>query len=347
MEMKCNAVACSRCGKVHSTEKGCKVKDVRKQESKTSMCKFGVQQSSDWCSCLLNPSPEKGMGCIVTQQSMEMPTMEDYEKCEFKMKEGKSCSNCGHGELFGGGNYRCTISAGRECLPGSIWTYILWVPRLTLKESILSLYRTVTDDPTATYEDVIKEFFEDTSEGVFTEEQFDKFYETCGASLIGSDNYNSMKRKALKNKYIVNCNVDEPYIKHNVMEYKNKNYIRQKSICESCLNCAFHKKDYVQNGRCIFDSHRCADQKLIWKSFDDVEIDETLALMRGHIGDIYLKGALKHLFTLERVKMVDGRMQASIYIERNPVAMQLQWTQIGHLHLVTAKELEEYFNRKD
>jgi len=123
---------------------------------------------------------------------------------------------------------------------------------------------------------------------------------------------------------------ETPLIIHNVLSYKGKNYLRQLGSCPDCsmygIEC-HSTKSTIQFGHKL----DCTGTKTIWKSFDDIVIDDSLACTRKDIGDIYL-------FNKE-----ENNIDTLIYVERNVVTTSGWRSTKGNMRLATAEELQKYF----
>jgi len=185
-----------------------------------------------------------------------------------------------------------------------------------------------------------------------TEEEMDYFvadvilpaFEIKDMTTVLKDKFKDLLRK----KGYVEIK-DEPLIVHNVMSYKGKNHLAQKAEAMRCTKCALQDITTIdkdeQEIACV-NYFKCLSN-CYWKSFNGIEITDELAYMRKDIGDIYLKGSLQQLLILRGIELINGVIKALIYVPKNPLDKQLQFTSVEHLRLATAEELQEYFNREN
>jgi len=185
------------------------IADMIEEHTKKNMkdiCQFAIPQSSDWCECVNHKlkKDETGMGCIVTNQTMYMPTAEEGRKCKFntdelkntvKENKGKSCSTCKHGDSSD--RTICLIGAGSiSCFKRGI--YAKWEAKEKVSDPIGDLM----------WEGEIK-----MDKPQFTEEQANKLVRFIfkGLSLTLGEHEVMVKVKELKKEgYIIPVKSEEP-----------------------------------------------------------------------------------------------------------------------------------------
>jgi hypothetical protein len=180
-----------------------------------------------------------------------------------------------------------------------------------------------------------------TSKPQFTEEEAIKLIQ-----IINNTKGTKFPRtiKSLKDAgYIIPVKSEEPLIVHNVMSYKGKNYLRQ--FNRGCNECYFHgiechKEEQGENksdNNIMAFGHKtnCDGTNTIWKLFDDIIIDDSLACMRKDIGDIYIIDN-------------EGKYISPIYgvTSNNEVVGNYIGIFVNECRLASAEELQEYFKDK-
>ena len=172
----------------------------------------------------------------------------------------------------------------------------------------------------------------------FTIEQFEEFIDTGMPSYIFNrfkTIRNDMIECASDNGYIIPVKSEEPLIVGNTMSYKGKNYLRQ-SI-GNCTNCAFYQTEcHTKTSAIEFgDKTDCAVTATIWKSFDDIIIDDSLACMRKDIGDIYI-------YNIE-----EDVVDKLIYVQEEIIHMEGWRAYKAIIRLATALEIQEYLKKEN
>lgn len=275
--------------------------------------------------------------------------------------EGMDCSNCKHGKPFSEHNTECLIKAGNKCMDKNFnWTYAKWEPKDTedigdlmwegeikmdkpqfTEEQIERIYQLAQDGDISDFKNAMH--YEGYTVPIkldkpqLTEEQADQI---CNLVCLHTD----INKKVTVNKqetifnlkqagYVIPVKSDEPFIVHNVMSYKGKNYLKQSRIKNdgSCFGCDM---EGMRSTVCQSMNDCSVYKDFIWKSFEDIQITDELACMRKDIGDIYLIDNFKNIMELLGVlykKYIFHKEVGRVHIERQG------------LRLATAEELQKYF----
>jgi predicted SAM-dependent methyltransferase len=174
----------------------------------------------------------------------------------------------------------------------------------------------------------------------FTEEQADYFIADIILPAFTIEEMTTVLKDKFKNfmrnkGYIISVKSEEPLIVHNVMSYKDKNYLKQYiQINPNCNKCEL-KSDNNNPFNICRGKFKC-DSFSYWKLFDNIQITDGLACMRKEIGDIYITrinsfGAVFPLYYVLKNNTIDYTQEGYMEIP------------IDKFRLSTAEELQEYF----
>ena len=165
-----------------------------------------------------------------------------------------------------------------------------------------------------------------TSKPQFTEEQLKHIFHLSRTECASS--YEDLIVVLKKEGYsIIPVKSEDPLIVGNTMSYKGKNYLKYPNNERGCSDCAFICAKGYENECIVSVMH---ESGFVWKSFDDIIIDDSLACMRKDIGDIYLYNIEENI--IDKLIAVD-----------NSCTITSGWIiSLSNTRLATAEELQEY-----